>query len=51
MNNNIIEDVFDIENDLTEEKSKNKKNKKEIQLSLPLPLIQFTKKTVLISFD
>jgi len=47
MNNNIIEDVFDIENDLTEEKSKNKKNKKEI----PLPLIQFTKKTVLISFD
>jgi len=47
MNNNIIADVFDIENDLTEEKSKNKKNKKELQL----PFIQFTKKTVLISFD
>ena len=45
MNNNVIADVFDIENDLFEEKIKKKKNKNEP------PLIQFINKTVLISFD
>ena len=43
--NNIIADVFDIEKDLIEEKSKNKKSKNEP------PLIQFINSNVIISFD